>query len=442
MLSDLIAALATASGRSALAVVRISGRDAFVAARRILGWAADAPTPARQAILAPFHEADGTPIDRGLVTFFPGPASYTGEDLVEFSCHGGQLVPGQLLAALFAAGARLATPGEFTRRAVLNGKIDLIQAEAIGDLVDATTRAQGRGALRQLDGGLSARLNDLRQQLVDLLALLSYDIDFPEEDDGPVDRGTIQARLGSARAGIEALLGTAHLGERVRRGALVVLAGRPNAGKSSLFNALLRVERALVTEVPGTTRDTIEADLDLDGWPVRLADTAGLRDSTDRIERLGIAVSRKYLAAADLTLLCVEAGRRLDDEEASLAAGSSTLVVRTKADLHPAADGLLVSATTGAGLPALVRAVVDRLFGEVERFADLEPMLTRERHRVALTQADLELMEAMPHLEDDGDAVLAAHHVRRAMASLDELIGVVDVEEVLGAIFERFCVGK
>ncbi len=442
MLSDLIAAIATAPGRSALSVVRLSGRDAFVAARRVLGWDQDPSILPRRAILATFHESDGTPIDRGLVTFFPGPGSYTGEDLVEFSCHGGFLVPGQLVAALHAAGARPAAPGEFTRRAVLNGKLDLIQAEAVGDLVDATTRAQGRGALRQLDGGLSRRLADLREQLVDLLALLSYDIDFPEEDDGPVDREAIQSLLGAVRAGIDNLLGTAHLGERVRRGALVVLAGRPNAGKSSLFNALLRVERALVTEEPGTTRDTIEADLDLDGWPVRLADTAGLRDSTDRIERLGVAVSRRYLAAADLTLLCVEAGRPLDDEETVLAAAGATIVVRTKADLHPGADGLLVSATTGAGLPGLVRAVVDRLFGDIERFADLEPMLTRERHRVALTDADRELVEAIPHLDGDGDAVLGAHHVRRAVAALDELIGVVDIEEVLGAIFERFCVGK
>lgn len=442
MLSDLICALATAPGRSALGVVRLSGRGAFDAARRILTWERDHPIAPRQATLASFYESDGTVIDRGLVTFFPGPASYTGDDLVEFGCHGGLLVPGQLLAALHAAGARPAMPGEFTRRAVLNGKLDLLQAEAVGDLVEASTRAQGRSALRQLDGGLSKRLEALRAQLVDLLALLSYDIDFPEEDDGPIDRATIRSALDSLRASLVALLGTAALGERVRRGALVVLAGRPNAGKSSLFNALLRAERALVTELPGTTRDTIEAELDVDGWPVRLADTAGLRESSDRIERLGIEVSRKYLAAADLVLLCVEAGRDLDPEERALAEQVGTIVVRTKSDLAPSHAGLAVSAITGAGLGVLSRTMVDRLFGEVERFADLEPLLTRERHRVALGRAATELDAAAPLIEPDGDPVLAAHHVRLGMAALDELIGVVDVEDVLGAIFERFCVGK
>jgi tRNA modification GTPase len=205
---------------------------------------------------------------------------------------------------------------------------------------------------------------------------------------------------------------------------------------------MLGRERALVTEVPGTTRDTIEADLDLDGWPVRLADTAGLRASEDRIERMGIEVSRRYLAAAELVVLCVEAGVELNEDEAKLAALPGTLVVRTKSDLHPSATGLAVSAETGAGLDRLARMLVDRLFGEVERFADLEPMVTRERHRISLESASVALAEARPEIADSGDAVLAAHHVRRAITSLDELIGLVDVEEVLGRIFERFCVGK
>src|SRR5690606_3447736 len=215
-------------------------------------------------------------------------------------------------------------------------------------------------------------------------------------------------------------------------------------GKSSLFNALLGADRALVTEIPGTTRDAIEAELDLDGWPVRLADTAGLREATDRIERMGIEVSQRYLAAADLVLLCVEAGRRLTDEERTLASQPAAVLVRTKADLAPAGDdgGLPVSAETGAGLHLLATALVDRLFGEVEQFADVEPLLTRDRHRVALERADASLTDALPHIGVRGDAVLAAHHVRRAITALDELIGVVDVEDVLGAIFERFCVGK
>jgi tRNA modification GTPase len=389
------------------------------------------------------YEADGSPVDRGLVTFFPAPGSYTGDDLVEISCHGGLLIPAQVLAALQAAGARVANPGEFTRRAVLNGKLDLVQAEAVIDLIDARSRAQGRGALRQLEGGLSHRLAALRTELVELLALLSYDIDFPEEDSGPVAAETLRSGLDRVRDRVSALIATAPLGERLREGALVVLAGRPNAGKSSLFNALLGTDRALVTEIPGTTRDTIEASVDVDGWPLRLADTAGLRESDDRIERLGIEVSRRYLDASDLVLLCVESGRELAAEEQKVLDRYPTVVVRTKADLAPAPAGELgVSAVTGAGLDRLRTTLVERLFGELETYADLEPMLTRDRHRLALEAAVEALTAAAPELGDGGESVLAAHHLRRAVAALDELIGAVDIEEVLGAVFSLFCVGK
>lgn len=442
MISDLICALATPPGRGAIAVVRLSGPGALEAARRVLRWEPEQTPQARHAYLATLHEADGTPFDQALVTFFPGPGSYTGEDLVEFSGHGGSLAVAQLLAALDAAGARPAVAGEFTWRAVRNGKLDLIQAEAVGDLVGATTRAQGRAALRQLEGGLSHRVASLRDQLVETLALLSYDIDFPEEDDGPVDRATLSASLGSTRAAVEALLRTAAVGERVRSGALVVLAGRPNAGKSSLFNAMLGQERALVTEIPGTTRDTIEADLDLDGWPVRLADTAGLRSSDDRIERMGIEVSRRYLAAADLVLLCVESGLAPTEEELALGDQPQTLVVRTKSDHGGGGPGLGVSATTGWGLDTLQRAIVDFLFGDVDRGPATEPLVTRERHRHGLEAAQAALSEAIAEIRPEGEAVLAAHHVRRAVTALEDLIGVVDVDEVLGKIFATFCVGK
>ncbi len=442
MLSDPICALATPAGRSALAVVRLSGRGAFEIARRVLGWSADRSIEGRRVRLADFRDADGVPFDRGLVTFFPSPTSYTGEDAVEFSCHGGLLAPGLLLAALIAGGARQAAPGEFTRRAVRHGKLDLLEAEAVADLIDATTRAQGRVALHQLEGGLSRRLESLRSDLLDLLALLAYDIDFPEEDDGPIDRSRIREGLDRVKQGVARLVATAPLGARLREGALVVLAGRPNAGKSSLFNALLGTNRALVTEIPGTTRDAVDADLDLEGWPVRLVDTAGLRDSGDRIERLGIEVSQKYLTAADLILLCVEAGRSVGEDEEGWAKRGKTMIVRTKADLAGLDVPMSVSATTGAGLDRLKAALRSELFGDFNRFADLEPMLTRERHRVALRQAAAALVDAEPETAAGGDAVLAAHHVRRAVGYLDELIGVVDVEAVLGRIFEKFCVGK
>lgn len=447
MLSDPIAALATAPGRAALAVIRLSGAGAFeVAARVIAGFTA---LPARAARLSAFVAGDGAPIDRGLYLTFPAPSSYTGEDLVELSCHGGLLVPAQVLAALHDAGARPASPGEFTRRAVLNGKLDLVQAEAVGDLIDATAPAQGRSALRQLEGGLSRRLAALRERLIELLALLGYEVDFPEEDDGPVGLAQIAGLLDAVRLDLDALLATAPAGERLREGALVVFAGRPNAGKSSLFNALLGTERALVTELPGTTRDTIEAHSDMLGWPVRLADTAGLWEAPERLERLGMEVSRRYLGAADLVLLCVEAGRPLGEDEGTIMTERPTLLVRTKSDLSVGrADGqvgeeVLVSAVTGSGLDALRGAVAKRLFGAGQGgYADLEPMLTRERHRVALERGRTGLSEARPHLVRGGDAVLAAHHVRMAIVALDELIGAVDTEEILDRIFSRFCVGK
>jgi tRNA modification GTPase len=441
MLSDPIVALATPPGRAALAVIRLSGSGAFdVAARVITGFQAD---PARRATLASFHEADGRPIDRGLYTTFPRPHSYTGEDLVELSCHGGLLVPGRLLAALHAAGARPAAPGEFTRRAVLNGKLDLVQAEAVGDLIDATAPAQAHAALNQLEGGLSRRLAALRESLIEIQALLSYDIDFPEEDDGPVAPARIAGQVEAAAAQIRGLVATAPSAERLREGALMVFAGRPNAGKSSLFNALLGSERALVTEIPGTTRDAIEAHTDFLGWPVRLADTAGLWNAPEKIERMGVEVSHRYLAAADLVLLCVEAGREVGEDEDAIAGARPTLLVRTKADLAAeAGQGIAVSALTGEGLGVLRRAAAERVFADRINLADLEPGLTRERHRTTLSRALVALGGAVPHLGSGGDAVLAAHHVRQAADALEELLGFIDIEEVLDRVFGSFCVGK
>jgi len=451
MLSDPIAALATPPGRSALAVIRLSGTGAFdIAGRVILSFRRDPP---REARLAAFRDASGELIDRGLYLVFPGPRSETGEDMVEFQSHGGHQVPTRLLAAIEAAGARPAHPGEFTRRAVMNGKLDLLQAEAVADLVDAEVPAQTRAALLQLEGGLSRRIGELRGALVELLALLAYDVDFPEEDDGVIPRERLEEARADVAERIERLIASAPMAERVRRGALVVLVGPPNAGKSSLFNALLGTSRALVTEIPGTTRDAIEAPADFLGWPVRLVDTAGLGESTDPIDVLGQAMSRRYLEGADLVLYCHEAGGR-SGGKARDAAGQSRppalppdrfLEVHTKADLVPGAgdhETLSVSALTGAGLDRLRRAVAERLFAGEVALADLEPALTRERHRVALTRASRALANARPELAHGGDAVLAAHHVQEAVRALDSLIGVVDVDEVLDRVFASFCVGK
>lgn len=437
MLTDPIAALATPPGRSALAVVRLAGAGALEVAELVVR---DFEARPRLATLATFLDPHGNPIDRGIYTVFPAPHSFSGDDTVEFSCHGGLSAPAKLLAALYAAGARPAAPGEFTRRAVLNGRLDLLQAEAVGDLIDATAPAQGRAALAQLDGNLSRRIQQLREQLLELEALLSYDIDFPGEDDGPVAPERIEQALTHAADQVARLLATAPAGERLREGALVVIAGRPNAGKSSLFNALLGSDRALVTEIAGTTRDAIEAHASFLDWPVRLVDTAGLRATENRIEAMSVKVSKRWLDAADLALLCVEAGAELTPEEATMGSTYPVELVRTKCDLVSATDG--VSAVTGEGLDKLRRRVAERLFGGRMVLADLEPGLTRERHRSALAAAQDELTAARPFLGRDGDATLASHHVRRAVLQLDELIGVVDIEDVLDRVFASFCVGK
>lgn len=456
MLYDPIVALATPPGRSALAIVRLSGRGALAIAGRVVpGFQSEPPRVARYAA---FQGSAGL-IDRGIYIAYHSPASYTGEDLVEFICHGGAVVPARLVAALEAAGARPAAAGEFSRRAVLNGKMDLLQAEAVGDLIDAEVPAQARAALNQLEGGLSRRITGLRSQLLELLALLAYEVDFPDQDDGPIPRDRLEAARASALESVERILATAPLAERVRRGALVVIAGPPNTGKSSLFNALLGSERALVTEIPGTTRDAIEVHAAFLGWPIRLVDTAGLGQAVDRLDALGQGMSRRFLAAADLVLRCEDwdgpaapgpATASPDPDSASLHGDTESqrhrvaeLRVRTKADLAPAAEGdLRVSSLTGEGLDVLKRRVVERLFAEGASFADLEPALTRERHRSALEEARMALADAAPHLAAGGDAVLAAHHVQVAVRSLDLLIGVVDVEEVLGRVFGSFCVGK
>lgn len=444
MSTDTIASLATPPGRSALAVVRLSGPAAFaVAAQAVPSFS---PEPPRTAQLARFVAADGSLIDRGLYTAFPHPHSYTGEDLVEFSCHGGYVVPVRLVSTLLEAGARQALPGEFTRRAVLNGRMDLLQAEAVGDLVDATATAQARAALHQLDGGLSRRLGELRGELLDAEAMLGYAIDFPEEDDGPVPAGAVRERLQALKHRIGRLLATAPAGERLRDGALVVLAGAPNVGKSSLFNALLGSERAIVTPTPGTTRDAIEAQTVFDGFPVRLVDTAGLREAKDEAERRGVGFSQRFMDAADVVLDCWDGSAEVDAnayQPSGAVVRVLTKVDSTGVEANGRSPGAIrTSAVTGEGLDTLKTAVVSAAFGEVASLGDLEPALTRERHRVALTRAQAALRDATPHLRDGGDPVLVAHHLREAVRTLEELIGVVDVEEVLGRVFANFCVGK
>ena len=425
----------------------MSGPHALELGKRLVRpW----PSQPRHATLARIGDLDGEALDEGIVVAYEGPASFTGEDALEITCHGGPIAPASVAAAFVAGGARPADPGEFTRRAVLNGKLDLLQAEAIGDLVDASTRAAQRVALTQLDGGLSRRVATLRDHILEIEALAAYDIDFPEEDDGPIPPTRIVGAARGVVAELDELLATAPVGEIVREGAVVVIAGPPNVGKSSLFNALLGRRRAIVTDTPGTTRDALEAVTEADGWPIRLIDTAGLRETKETVEQLGIEVSKRYLEDADVVLACGDDDRSLAETVRAVTAltGAPVVGVRTKADLIGGAsaargDAVLVSAETGAGLAALASKVAAVLTAGAGALRLDAPLLTRERQRVAITRARDELSRFLTTFErGEAPAVVAAVHLRDATRELEELIGAVDVEDVLDRLFSTFCVGK
>jgi tRNA modification GTPase len=438
---------------------------------------------------------DGSPLDQAVVTRYRGPESYTGEDMVELSTHGGWLVPPLVLEACLEAGARQAEPGEFTRRAYLHGKMDLVQAEAVADLVEARSRALHQASLEQLERGLSERVGALREELVGVEAWLAHHIDFPEEDDAPVPVTRIVERTTALLERMDLLLATAPGGELLREGAVTVLAGRPNAGKSSLYNALVGEERAIVTELPGTTRDALEAVVELGGYPFRLVDTAGLRSTSDEVERLGIEVARRALARADLVLFCVEAGRTPGPDEAAFLAereGVPVVLVATKADRvegggpggaddpgpkgprdspgdqegpldegaesrerrappppaapWPAGAGVVgpvpVSVETGAGLAELRELLTDLVYGGLVEAAGAVPVLTRRRHARALERARAEIAGFRAALEEGVPADVAATHLRPAEDALEEILGVVTRDDVLDVVFRSFCVGK
>jgi tRNA modification GTPase len=467
---DTIVALATPPGRGALALLRLSGPQALDIVRAITQRVAFAPRMATRARLV--HPVSRAPLDDALVTWFPAPRSYTGDDTAELSVHGGVAVSSSVLGACLAAGARLAEPGEFTRRALLAGKLDLLQAEAIADLVDARSQALHRAALEQLDGGLSRRLQALREQCLGLEALLAYDIDFPEEDDGPVQPARIATAVHEVLSALDDLLATAPSVPLLRDGAIVVLAGAPNVGKSSLLNALSGEARALVTEVPGTTRDAIEVLLDTPGVPIRLVDTAGLRETNDVVERLGIEVSARWLARAHVVLACGETEQAVQDAArvvrgmvpgrevpvvgvvtkvdvvavAHDTTADATFCVTSAATIAPPglAAWVRTSAERGTGLGALLSAVQREL---AERYGVVEPevpRLTRERHHAAVRVAREELAAFRDGWNGGAGvpALVAAVHVRAAVAALDEVIGAVSLEDVLDRLFRDFCVGK
>ena len=429
---DTIAAVATPPGRGGIGVVRISGPQVPQIAAQVIG----SVPPARAATLARFSDARGAAIDEGIAVYFPAPHSYTGEAVLELQGHGGPVVLGMLLSACLDAGARLAGPGEFTRRAILEGRLDLAQAEAVADLIDASSQEAARSALRSLSGEFSAAIDALLSQLVELRALTEAQLDFPEEELDGIHRDDAAKRLVSIQAAVDDVLARSKQGSLLRSGVYVVLAGAPNVGKSSLLNRLAGAERAIVTPIPGTTRDALRETIHIDGVAVVLVDTAGLRESADEVEKLGIARTRSELERADVVLA-------VHDATAGTAAVASTaqrIDVYNKTDLRPGfvppKGAIAVSAKTGQGVPDLREAIV-RAAGWSSTGESV--FLARERHLRALTAAKEHLVRATA---EKARWELFAEELRLAHESLSAITGAFTADDLLGEIFGRFCIGK
>jgi len=461
MEEDLIAAVATPGARGAIGILRLSGPGAPEAASAVFrprcGRALDR-CGERRLVYGTLYDREGRPIDQALATWSRGPHTYTGEDTAELQCHGSPMVLSLGLEALFAQGARQAGPGEFTKRAFLNGRLDLAQAEAVADLIDAESAAAVRSAASQLSGALSRRIGRVYDALADLLAHFCAVLDYPDEEIDPFGAETITAALAAARGELKALLDSYGRGRHIRTGVPCAIVGRPNAGKSSLLNALVGYERAIVTDIPGTTRDTVEERCELGGVPLRLIDTAGLRETADAVERLGVARSRKAMEEAELIFAVVDGSTERTEEDTALlqavcATGKPWVLVASKKDLWPdkslgpagtggdvPAPAVELSAVTGRGLDELAGAVA-ALFpvgvGETQG-----EMLTNARQADAARRA-LEAVEGALSAQEGGmppDAVLT--DVEGALAALGELTGKNVPEDVTGRIFARFCVGK
>jgi tRNA modification GTPase len=456
--SDPIVAIATAPGRGAVGIVRASGRGLSPLIEAVCGR----PLAPRTATLLPFLGADGEVLDRGLAIHFPAPASYTGEDVLELQAHGGpvllQLLLARCLQALQRAhpGARLADPGEFTLRAFLNGKMDLAQAEAVADLIDASTEAAARSAARSLDGAFSREVHALAGRIVELRTLVEATLDFPEEELDFLEKARARERLDAIAAALDAALARARQGALLRDGLRVVLAGQPNVGKSSLLNALAGAELAIVTPIPGTTRDRIAGTIQIEGVPVHVTDTAGLRDdgqAHDEVERIGIGRSWQAIGSADAVIFLHDLtrlhdpGHRAADAaiRARLPAGVPVLEVFNKADASSPPPGLpdgalALSARTGAGLDALRRALL--------REAGWQPaaeglLIARARHVDALQRARAHLGQAQAHAaRRDAALDLLAEELRLGHEALQQITGGFGTEDLLGEIFGRFCIGK
>ncbi|MBT9488363.1 MAG: tRNA uridine-5-carboxymethylaminomethyl(34) synthesis GTPase MnmE [Rubrivivax sp.] len=450
--TDPIVAIATAPGRGAVGIVRASGRDLSALITAVCGRTLQP----RHAHYGPFLGADGQAIDQGLALHFPSPHSYTGEDVLELQAHGGPVVLQLLLARCLQAlpGARLAQPGEFTERAFLNDKLDLAQAEAVADLIDASTEAAARSAARAVAGAFSARIGELAERTVQLRMLVEATLDFPEEEIDFLEKAGARARLDALLPALDAVTAGARQGALLRDGLRVVLAGQPNVGKSSLLNALAGAELAIVTPIPGTTRDRVAETLHIDGVPLHITDTAGLRatgEATDEVERIGIARSWESIHDADAVVFLHDLTRRgepayeaADDAIAAQLPPDAVLHVFNKADAaDPAglpAGALTLSARTGAGLDALRAELLRRAGWQA---AQEGVVIARARHLQALALARTHIEAAVVHAaQRDAVLDLLAEELRLAHRALQAITGEFTADDLLGEIFSRFCIGK
>jgi tRNA modification GTPase len=443
--ADLIAAVATAPGRGGIGIVRLSGVKLASIARSLTGVL---PQP-RVATLARFLDAAGAEIDEGIVLYFPAPHSYTGEDVLELQGHGGPVVMQLLLRRCLELGARLAEPGEFTRRAYLNDKLDLAQAEAVADLIEASTAAAARSAVKSLSGEFSRTVLELVERLIALRMLVEATLDFPEEEIDFLRQSDAAGQLAGLTGDVGKLLGGARQGSLLRNGLHVVIAGQPNVGKSSLLNRLTREERAIVTAVPGTTRDALRETIQVHGIPLHIVDTAGLRETEDEVEQLGIARSWNEIERADVVLHLLDARVGMTPADQAIAArmpaGVEQIALFNKCDLagHPfnreesaGRVTLWLSAKTGEGVEVLEKELL-RIAGWQAGAEDV--FLARERHLMALEKARTHLQAALSrsdHLE------LYAEELRLAQEALGGITGEFTPDDLLGEIFSRFCIGK
>lgn len=443
--TDTITAIATPSGNGGVGIVRISGKTAALIAQRLT----KKPLTPRTAIFTPFLDGDENPIDSGILLYFPGPRSYTGEDIVELQGHGGAVVLNMLLKRVLTLGARLAQPGEFTERAYLNGKLDLAQAEAVADLIQSTTEQSVRSAQRSMQGMFSGQINELVSELTELRVYIEAAIDFVDEEIDFLTDGIIEKRLVDLVQRLQRIRQTARQGRLLRDGMTVVLAGKPNAGKSSLLNALAGHEAAIVTDVAGTTRDVLRERIQLDGMPLHIIDTAGLRESENIVEQEGIRRAREEIGKADLILLLVD----VQDEDirsirASLPENVNLTTVYNKIDLLTLAPRLTnaetgteiyLSVKTGAGMELLV----EHLKQSVGYNANEENVfMARTRHLEALEKSFEYVTNALQQLQTTEAGELVAEELRLAQQTLGEITGEFSSDDLLGKIFSSFCIGK